>query len=660
MTKNETKPLSRFWVFDIESFKWTHFVTMGLTDGQSFYEFAVTANQYKGVLRFKPLCPHQSKELGPCSGPSCTPYRPWWRRWPDPDPELERKAIKEAMDRFFELLISDGENKKIYAHFGGKFDFLFLLNYLLFNPDWTVSSMIPRGSGILCFDAEIVTGNGEKVKLSFHDSSAMMPFGLKSLTQNFKVESLKTDWNHQYTTPFTTAPLIYYCKHDCLGLHQVIEKYHTWPIIKRAGSASTIAGQAMRVLRTMMTEEVWSLNPRVDAFVRQAYFGGRTEIFKPLFTGPGTLKCADVNSLYPTVMREPPKVGEIPQSYPIKFKKYTYEYDPTAMGFFPAEVRVPDDMYVPPLGVAWNVDGHKKFIFPTGTFQGVWSTLDLEYARSLGVEILWTGKGAIFESGENYFKKYVDELYRIRETSERESVSNVLAKLLLNSCYGRFGLRTERENLEIDEGQLGLKEGIAQEGFILEQEGKQIRLMPSPKTLETFNNVAVSAWVTSASRVFMHRYYMKLLETLYYTDTDSLFTTEHFEDQKGLGGLKLEYECQSACFLLPKTYIVDGIPKKGKKITMKGFDRKKTKDFTVEDFMTALEGDLKRLAVTQEPKFATFKSALSRGKILTMLPESGRRIQSMYDKRIIYKTQNGSYDTRPHKIIDNQPIVTKK
>lgn len=650
LLKNELKALPKFWVFDIESIKWMHLVTIGLTDGENFYEFGIQKSQYAKSMLFKPL--------------TRPVLQPWLRTF---EPATF-KDKQEVLDRFFEMLIYDGQSKKVYAHFGGKFDFQFMFNYLFFHPDWVVESIIPRGSGVLCFDAIVEMGNGRKCKISFNDSSAMLPFGLKSLTNNFKVESLKKEWDHRWTTPYATENLVNYLEFDCRGLHQVIEKYHQWPIIKRAGSSGTIAGQAMKVLRTMMQTEVWSLKPAVDRFVRTAYFGGRTEIFKPLFTGPGKLRCYDVNSLYPTVMRDPPCVADIPQGYPSKFKYFTFEYEPNGIGFFEAEVEVPDDMYVPPLGVVWKVNGHNKFIFPTGKFRGVWSTMDLEYAKTLGVKVK-TGRGVMFESQGNFFRKYVDELYEIREKSERESVDNVLAKLLLNSCYGRFGLRVDREGLVVDEGQEGLIEGTDNDGYTLEQNGALMRLLREPKTLETFNNVAVSAWVTSASRVFMHRKYMINPEALYYTDTDSEFTTDLYEDAKGLGGLKLEYDCESACFLLPKTYVIEGIGeefrktdtpgklKPDKKVTMKGFDRKKTGNFTVSDFMTALEGDLRRLSVTQDPKFATFKTALGKGKILTMLPSTTRGIRSMYDKRIIIKTAYQTYDTKAHKIVDHQPII---
>lgn len=684
MDKNELKPLKPFYVCDVESFKWMHFVVMGLTDGEEFWEFGVSKSDYTPTLRFKLYGVDLHPVLVSALTGQFTPFqasqilRPWRRTLP----VYSGKAKHDALDRFIEQLVSDGRDKDVYAHFGGKFDFAFVLNHVFFHTHHKIEGMIPRGSGLLCFDLIVEMGNSGGVskrkkkkptfcKITFRDSSAMLPFGLKSITKNFGVESPKMDWDHAWTLPFMTAPMTVYNRMDCLGLHQSICKYQAWPLIKRAGQASTIAGQAMRVLRTKMQVEISSLTPRIDEFVRRAYFGGRVEIFKPLFTGPGLIRCADVNSLYPTVMRNPPRVGDIPQEYPAKFKYFTFEYEPDSLGFYEAEVEVSDSMYVPPLGVVWPImnSAHpgrapkSKFVFPTGRFKGYWSTLELEYARSLGVKILKTGQGAIFEGGGNFFKRYVDDLYEIRETTERESVDNVLAKLLLNSCYGRFGLKVAREGLVFDEGQEGVSElesGADDAGFVLREAGIQVRLMREPKMLETFNNVAVSAWVTSASRVFMHRHYRKIERELFYTDTDSLFTTADFEDEKGLGGMKIEYERKGACFLLPKTYITQGSEEDPsyRKITMKGFDKQKTKNFTLDDFMTALEGDLKRLRVFQDPKFATFKTAMGRGKILTMLPKSPREVRSLYDKRVVEKVSGcHGYDTRPHKIRDFGPIV---
>lgn len=615
IAKQMKKPGRRFAVYDVEGRNWIEHVMSGYYDG-------ITYRWFKHVGEFASFL-----------------IEDWFER---------KSQIEEGNEK--------GVRLTIFSHFGGKYDFLFLLDYFLLSSDWQIENMIPRGSGILSFDAVYEISEDEKIIITFSDSSAMLPFGLKRLTESFGVETKKGEWDHSKTGPEATPELIEYNKADCIGLYQVIERYFNWPIIKRAGSSTTIAGQAMKVLQTTLKDPVHSLPPKIDEFVRRAYFGGRTEIFKPVFLGPGKLTCADVNSLYPTVMREPPRVDGVGHGYPTKVKCIAYDYKPGDIGFFDAEVEVPD-MYVPPLGVVWSVDGGQKFIFPTGRFKGRWSTLELEYAKSVGVKVLRLGRGCLFENGGLIFSDYVNELYKIRENSPRDSVDNVLSKLLLNSCYGRFGLRLDRTNLVIDDGR---RAGVS-EYCLIGSGDREIRLMSEAKRLEAFTNVAVSAWVTSAARVFMHRKYMESPESLYYTDTDSIFTTASYPDEKGLGGLKREYDCESACFLLPKTYIashVDGTEKN--KVTMKGFSRgrdgKKLAHFQMEDFLTALEGDLRLMRVTEAEKMATFKTALSKGKILSMLDERPKAIQSMYDKRVVEKIGNRRYDTRPHRIKDGEAI----
>jgi hypothetical protein len=538
----------------------------------------------------------------------------------------ERYQDFTTLYEFFKCL-EEGDNRTVYAHFGGRYDFMFLLESLFDNQKFIVTSMIPRGSGILSFDAvSLRTG----VKITFRDSSAMLPYGLRSLCENFNVKHQKLDVDYD-SIKVVTPELREYLRHDCIGLHECIERYFEWDLIRDSGPAYTIAGQAMKVLRLFIQDPIPGLSPTVDAFVRKGYFGGRTEIFKPLFEASKSKKklyCFDVNSLYPTVMRA--------FDYPGRFLRYSYKYEPNEIGFYDATVDVPDGMYIPPLGVVHEMNGSTKFVFPTGRFSGRWSTAELEYAKTLGVKIISTGKGAIFENAGPIFRDFVDALYLIRQNSPRESVANVLAKLILNSCYGRFALQREREIIEMDMGQLGAIP-LCEIG----PKNRRTRLVKIPKEVDSFTNVAVAAWVTSQARIHMHKIYLQCQDELYYTDTDSLFTTKYFEDEAGLGALKLEYEIDDgACFLLPKTY------RAGKKVVMKGFDKKKIQHFTHEDFLTALEGDLRRLKIVQASKFATFRTALKKQKLVTMVEASTREIRSQYDKRTVFKIGK-HFDTKP-------------
>lgn len=526
--------------------------------------------------------------------------------------------VFKDLDKFLKYVFCNGP-RVVYAHFGGKFDFLFILSECLYRG-YSIGPIIPRGSGILSFDVSDGTHS-----IEFRDCSAFLPFALKTLTTNFNVAHKKQEIDYEKITK-VTKKLLEYLEYDCKGLYECIEKYHTWDLIKRAGSSHTIASQAMRVLRLFIKKPIYYLDYFLDKDIRPAYLGGRVEVFKPVFRSNSRhtyLYCYDVNSLYPTVMRE--------NHYPNAFSHCTDYWEPKKIGFYRAKVCVPE-MYLPPLGIVRA----GKYIFPTGEFEGYWTIAELNYAKSLGVKIE-PKEGWIFGDGGYIFKDFVDELYKIKEKSSPQSVDYVMSKLLMNSCYGRFGIKSDRQNIVFDDGSNGLCP--LEDDTWLRVGKNKYRLMLKDVKLDTFSNVAIASYVTSYARIMMHSIMMKTRDEIYYTDTDSMFTTKKFPTGTGLGKLKLEYKVKSACFLLPKTYIA------GDKVVMKGFDRKKIKEFTFEDFMDCLEGE-SRLKIVQEPRFATFKTALKQGKLVTMTKGNTRQLRALYDKRIIVKVGN-TYDTKP-------------
>jgi hypothetical protein len=156
---------------------------------------------------------------------------------------------------------------------------------------------------------------------------------------------------------------------------------------------------------------------------------------------------------------------------------------------------------------------------------------------------------------------------------------------------------------------------------------------------------------------------------VFYTDTDSKFTLNKEPIGDELGDLKLEYELKRACFLLPKTYIMESqddvfkyLNEKGekqrsyKKLAMKGFPKGLINGFEFDDFVNALEGDLRRLKVVTPAKMARMKQAFNRGKVLTMMEKSTKQICSTYDKRRIIKGGKYIYDTEPLHI-KNERII---
>lgn len=598
---SEGKNLGNFGVFDIEAHDWTKFLIAGFYNGETYLEY----------------------------------YSP-------------RQFIKDIFTR------AEFDNiNTIFAHFGGKYDFLFIINQLIRMEGYIIENCIPRGSSLLCFD---LVHKGKRV--SFKDTSAFLPFSLENITKTFGVEHKKKKFDfdrfnrlkkksREYMKMFKELKI--YLKFDCVGLHESIRKYCQNPLIQQAGFASTTASQSLRIFRTYLNEPISGIYGNADEYIRKGYFGGRVEIFKPLFDGPGLINSYDYNSLYPSILADPKN------DFPGGVEGITDKLDFDSLGFFWCKVFVPEQ-YMPPLPYL-----HKgKLLFPCGYLEGVWSVAELKNAvEKYGVKIIRVKSGYKLRNIGNPFSDFIHEIYarRLEAKKQGDSVTDIICKLTMNSLYGRFGLRKDRENFAFDENQ---KEFAGKWNIHVFE--KVIRLGTIPVELSaSFSNIGIAAYTTSYARILnLNNAAPWAQKDLFYTDTDCYIRTGQMPENRELGGLKKEYSADQACFLLPKTYIIksrsdsfeivleNGVSKTNKKIVMKGFNSRKVwREFDLAHFKTALEGDLSMLKINNEPKFATFKRALQKKKILTMLDAESRKINSKYSKRRIYKAINGNYDTEP-------------
>ncbi len=566
------------------------------------------------------------------------------------DDTAEGFVYFDTIEKFLNYII-ETDITTWFAHYGGKFDFLFLFSELMskknnLSEKIEFGEMVPRGSSIMKVSFYRKSDNK---RFDLWDSCSLLPFSLKSLTENFNVKTKKGEIDYKKIEKITPE-LLEYLKSDCIGLHEVLTKFYNQPLIKEAGQAFTIAGQAMKVFRKTLKRPLSDISKGVAERLRPSYFGGRTEIFKPYYEDKKvkSLFCYDVNSLYPAVM--------VANEYPEAFSHITNKFKPDSLGFYDLDIEVPD-MYCPPLPYRSE---DKKLIFPTGKFRGLWSVVEINNALKYGCKIRKVHEGYIFRSCGKIFKEYVTKLYSIREREKKKnlkfpSVDDITAKLLMNSLYGRFGIKDDKDVIRFEEGKTG--ERFWSKITIDEQE-YELCLVHNP--MRGFANVAISSYVTSYARVFMYDLYMQCGQDLYYTDTDSLYTTKELKTGEGLGKLKLEEKTHTGIFILPKTYKTDN------KLKMKGFDRKLL-NFTDYDFTQALQGELYRLKHTQRAKVMTFKSAVKRrGKFLCMTEETEKRVLSTYDKRIFIKHNDlREWDTKPiivggkHDIIRREKIETE-
>jgi hypothetical protein len=506
----------------------------------------------------------------------------------------------------------------IYAHNAGRFDYLFLLPWLMQRGERLgfKFSLIPVASSIQVLDVWKDSPEGNVRKWRFLDSFKLIPTALDKAAKAFGLEGkLKHDLKLHENDPAWSC----YLKQDCLELYRVLEKFHHYIVNVLGGEVGmTAPSTAMKLFRRKYLQHSLPRTTESHDFIREGYYGGRVEVFRAHGNG---LRYYDINSSYPRAMLEPMPVGQ--GSY--------YEGEPPAflldrVGFVRAEVTVPDDIAIPPLPIKCDdpaLPGLKgKLIFPTGKLSGIWEWGELQKAISLGATIeRWTD-GWYYES-KPIFAEYVEDIYRYRDKSRPDYDIGLdqIAKILLNALYGKFGMKTERTTV-----MLWNDPNLPPEAEPTE---------PSPECLvyyvkkivdAAYIMPQVSARVTALARV---RLLEAMLQTIelggepYYLDTDSIITDVELPTSKRLGDLKDEYPEQSGQlkgrFLGPKLYVLEA--PEFEKVTAKGFEERTLK--LIEELLagkTIIQNRLEKVGTLARHQF-------SRGPHMIRVPRTLRATQ---------------------------------
>lgn len=458
---------------------------------------------------------------------------------------------------------------KIYAHFGGKFDFLFLIEHLKCHKN--VQLLIVDGKIIMMKIGFLPYKDNKgrtkyKKHIEFRDSFVVFSSSLKNLCDSFDTKHKKLDIDHEKSFDINNPQDLQYLKNDVLALYEVIKSGIEYIKLLGGELKITAASTAMDLFQRKYLDKNIKLPTyfHIDDFIRKGYYGGRVEVFKKYFKAENgkMLNYYDVNSLYPYVMKQ----NFFPVGNPVETKRYktgdfgifeiTTEKIKMDIPFLPQHTK--DKMY-----------------FKNGVISGVYPSPFLEKLTEMGIKFK-TKKGYIFSKAK-IFEKYVDEIYKMRLENKKNAIG-YLCKLFLNSLYGKFGMTTDKEttvlnptaeqindltlyDLELD---IWTKEIILQRNYILP---------------------AIASFVTCYAQLHLYKF---LDDSVYYCDTDSIFTEKIYDTGNNLGELKLESQINEAVFLSAKLYAFKNSD--GENIKAKGFN---ASDLKFEMYKKALDGNFK-------------------------------------------------------------------
>lgn len=312
------------------------------------------------------------------------------------------------------------------------------------NPDWLWSIHVTEASPL------ILKGTFDGHPVTFLDTFNYFKCSIDSLGKSQGVPKLQIDFDNA-----TPEQLEEYCKRDVLITANAFDSLVSYHCGHHLGSFEpTVAGLAMSAFLGSFNDHCIIAHPNRVALKleRESYYGGMVECgwLGPL--PPGEYAEYDVKSMYPSVML---------REYPARFK---WVEDNPSLGrsrYLSREYLTIADVTLGTARHRYPVRRGSRLLFPTGEYRTTLAGPEFELAmRSNEVQrVHWI---ATYD-GAKIFTRYVEHFYREKclaegkircpkcgqkvpercpkcgVETEPDPVWRNIAKLYLNSLYGKFG-----------------------------------------------------------------------------------------------------------------------------------------------------------------------------------------------------------------------------
>lgn len=465
---------------------------------------------------------------------------------------LDTVFIGNDIESFFSWL----SNKNTVCYFHNlKFDGEFILSYLLRNgftyseksESKTFSTLISDMGVFYSITVIFEKKNKKYKKVVFYDSLKKLPFKVAQISKAFKLEDEKLEIDYKADRPIgheLTEEEKRYVVNDCRIVAAALKIQ-----FEQGLTRMTNASDAMNAFKESITERAFEksfpvLPYDLDRDIRRAYKGGFVYLNPKYKNRVGTCGMTfDVNSLYPSVMR----YCVLPYSYPMYF-----EGEPE-----------PDDRYnlfIVRLECAFEI---KKDHIPTIQLKNNRAFIETEYLTTSDgdiVEMTLTSVdlalfldhydvydlryicGYKFKGTAGIFNDYIDHWSHIKETEK--GAKRQLAKLMLNSLYGKFATNPKR----------------AQKTPVKDLDGV-VRYVVTEDEIGEAIYTAMGAFITAYAREKTIRSAQSVYNRFIYADTDSLHI-EGYDVPEGLdvhptrlGAWKNEGSFDNSKYIRAKTYM---------------------------------------------------------------------------------------------------------
>jgi len=270
-------------------------------------------------------------------------------------------------------------------------------------------------------------------------------FSLKKIGELVGIRKMEADFEND-----TEEHISEYCRNDVLITRTALLQYMQFIDDNDMGNfGMTKASQAFNCYRHRFMPTPIYIHEDEDIIEheRKSYVGGRNECFELGVLEGGPFYHYDINSMYPSVMVE--------EQYPTRLVDVVEDITVEELaGYLNRFCAIADVDIITDVPVYPKIkDG--KVIFPVGRLKVVIPTGSILYALEHG-HIKKVHRVSFYERGY-IFADYVLYFYNLKRKykEEKNEVYTKLVKIFLNSLYGKFGQKNEKEKLEYDDDNYG-------------------------------------------------------------------------------------------------------------------------------------------------------------------------------------------------------------
>lgn len=493
-----------------------------------------------------------------------------------------------TMDGFFDFLMNT-ENSTYYFH-NLKFDGEFIMVYLF---EHGFKHVIDRKEEATKTFTTLISDKGQfySIKIIFekankktkyvqiYDSLKILPFSVAQIAKGFNlpISKLEIDYKAEREIGYVLTPEEEdYLRNDVEIMARSLDVLFRQDLKKMTQGSNALHDYKQTVTKKKF--EQWFPIPDYDHDVRQSYKGGYTYL-NPLYRerdiGEGLV--LDVNSLYPSVMRDRPlPFGEgiffqgkyePDRLYNLYVQMFTCQFE-LKEGYLPTIQLKNNLAFIPTQYLTTSGDEEVTMCLTSVDLE-----LFLEHYHVYNIE--WHS-GWKFKSTTGLFTTYIDKWTKVKieSTLNGNKAMRTLAKLMLNALYGKFALNPNVQS----------KIPFYDDGVVKYTKGAKETRDPIYIPVGTF----ITAWaryktITSAQKVY---------HMFAYADTDSLhldlplpaemsklsndelekLTTADLQrfgvpipddfvvDPVALGAWKIESRFTRARFIRQKSYVEDWNP----------------------------------------------------------------------------------------------------